>query len=206
MVILNSIYTYKEKEQSVKQILEALRRSKKIKRSKATGFYYMEACVMFKGIPVKLILSKTSRRGKWHGLLTTDLNISFEKAYKTYSTRWSIEVFFKEGKQHLRLGKCESQDFDAQIAHTSLCMAQYNILSLAKRFAKYETLGELFRQANADSLELTISERVWRIILSMVAELAEIFEIDPETFMEKIITENERITKLINLEPYLKTG
>src|SRR5690606_4633684 len=118
----------------------------------------------------------------------------------------ALHKLFKESKQHLGLGKCESQDFDVQIAHTSLCMAQYNILSIAKRFEKYETLGELFRQANADTFQITISERIWRLIICLVAKLTEILDIDPEMLMEKLILENEELTKLINLKPYMQAG
>lgn len=199
-------YQYKGKLLSANQILDALKRGKKAKRSRATGLYYAEAIVGFKGIEVKLFFSKTTKRAKWHGLLTTDLDLAFEKAYKTYSTRWAIEVYFKESKQHLGLGKCESQDFDAQIAHTSICMVQYNILSLAKRFDKYETLGGLFRQANVDSLEITISERIWLVLTGLIAKLTEILEVDPEMLMEKLITDNEELTKLINLKPYMQAG
>jgi hypothetical protein len=199
-------YGYEGESRSAKQILDLLRRTKRTKRSRATGLYYGEAIVDFKGIRVKLFFSKTSKRGKWHGLLTTDLDLSFERAYKIYSTRWAVEVYFKESKQHLGLGKCESRDFDAQIAHTSLCMVRYNVLSVAKRFEGYETMGELFREANADALELTISERVWLILLELVAKLVEILEVDPEMLMEKLIAENEELMKLINLRPYMQAG
>lgn len=199
-------YGYKGEPRSAKQILELPGRTKKTKRSRATGLYYGEAVVDFKGTGVKLFFSKTSKRGKWHGLLTTDLDLAFERAYKTYSTRWAIEVFFKEGKQHLGPGKCESRDFDAQIAHTSLCMMRYNIPSVAKRFERYETLGELFREANADALELTVSERVWLILLQLVAKLVEILGVDPEMLMEKLIAENGELMKLINIRPYMQAG
>jgi len=109
---------------------------------------------------VILFFCKTSHKDKWHGLLTTNLDLSFEQAYKIYSTRWSIEVFFKKSKQHLGLGKCQSQDFDAQIVSITISLLQYNILSVAKRFSEYETLGELFRTANAKIIELTIAERI----------------------------------------------
>ena len=59
-------------------------------------------------------------------MMTTNTELTFEQAYKIYSTRWSVEVFFKECKQNLGLGKCQAQDFDAQIAATTLCMMQYN--------------------------------------------------------------------------------
>lgn len=57
------------------------------------------------------------------------------------------------------LGKCQAQDFDAQIAATTLCMMQYNLLSVVKRLNDYETLGELFRTAQKDSLKITIADR-----------------------------------------------
>lgn len=199
-------YGYREKSLSAKQLVDLLRKAKKTRRSRATGLYYGEAVVDFMGTEVKIFFSKTSKRGKWHGLLTTDTDLNFERAYRIYSTRWAIEVYFKEGKQHLGLGKCESRDFDAQIAHTTMCMVRYNVLSAAKRFESYETLGGLFREANSDALELTISERVWLILLELVAKLVEILEVDPEMLMEKLIAENEELMKLINLRPYMQAG
>lgn len=199
-------YIYKEKTFSTKQLLDWLKRNKKVKRSKVSGFYYCQAIVLIKNIEVKIFFSKTSKRGQWHGLLTTDLELNFDKAYKTYATRWTVEVFFKESKQYLGLGKCESQDFDAQIAHTTLCMLQYNILSTVKRFDKYETLGQLFRQSQRETLEITINERIWLIILEIVAKLALVLEVDAHRLMEKLIADNQDIKNLINLKPYMNTG
>lgn len=202
----NTNYLYKGKNLSAKQLVEVLRKNKKIKRSKVSGFYYCQAVVMIKNIEVKIFFSKTSKRGKWHGILCTNLELDFNKAYKIYSTRWTIEVFFKESKQYLGLGKSESQDFDAQIASSTLCMMQYNILSTVKRFDKYETLGQLFRQTQKETLEITINERIWLIILEIVAKLAVILEVDSEMLMEKILNDNQDVMKLINLKPYMQAG
>jgi hypothetical protein len=202
----NTKYTYNEKTVSAKQLVDALKRSKKVKRSKTTGFYYCEAIVFIQDIEVKILFSKTSKRAKWHGLLTTDVALNFDKAYKTYATRWTIEVFFKESKQFLGLGKCESQDFDAQIAHSTLCMLQYNILATVKRFEKYETFGELFRQVQKESLEKTINERIWLIILDIVVQLADFFETDADLLMEKLMTDNQVIEKYLNLQTYIKVA
>lgn len=130
----------------------------------------------------------------------------FELAYKIYSTRWSVEVFFKESKQHLGLGKCQAQDFDAQIAATTLCMLQYNLLSVVKRFNYYETLGELFRAAQKDSLEITISEQIWLINTEIAAKLSEILDIDTEVFMQKIFSENQTLTKYLNFKNLKQAG
>lgn len=193
-------YGYNGKNLTAKELIEALKKSKKLKRSQLLSYYNAQAHVDFKGIPVKVFFFKTSRRGNWNMLLTTNLDLVFEKAYKIYSTRWNIEVFFKEAKQHLELGKCQSQDFDAQIATTTISMIQYNLLTSVKRYAAYESLGELFRRANVDTIQLTVNERIWRIILDIAMILAEELEIDIEIFVEKFLADNERIRKILNYE------
>ncbi len=199
-------YLFNGKKMTAKEVIDYQRKTKKLKRSKQLSCYYSEAVVGFNETQVKLFFCKTSRKGNWSLLLTTDLTLNFEQAYKIYSIRWSVEVFFKEGKQYLGLGKCQSQDFDAQIAHTTICMIQYNLLTVAKRFADYESLGELFRNTNAETIELTISERIWQIIVEVLAVLAEILEIDTELLMEKLIADNERLEKYINYRTLLKAG
>ncbi|MDR2835447.1 MAG: transposase [Bacteroidales bacterium] len=89
-----------------------------MKYHKKLNCYSYELFVDFKGISVKIIFCRIGKRRKWHGLLTTNTKLYFATAYEIYATRWTIEVFFKECKQYLRLGKCESRDFNAQIATT----------------------------------------------------------------------------------------
>ncbi|MFH2143172.1 MAG: transposase [Bacteroidota bacterium] len=199
-------YLFEGEKSNAKQIIDIQRRKKRIKRSRAIKCQYSEVVVDFNGITVKLFFCKTSRKGKWHLLLTTNQSLNFQEAYKIYSTRWSIEVFFKESKQYLGLGKCQSQDFDAQIASTTICMIQFNILSVAKRFADYESLGELFRGTKAETLQLTMNERIWLIIIEILSELAEIFELDTESLLEKIISDNEKLTKISNYTSLLQAG
>jgi IS4 transposase len=132
-------------------------------------------------------------------LLTTNKHLDFAKAFEIYATRWTIEVFFKECKQYLRLGKCESRDFDAQIAATTLCMLQYNLFSVVKRFECYESFGALFRQATSETLELTIKERIYLIIKEITTTLANYFDFDPDSLLKHIIADNEQLTNLLNL-------
>ena len=54
-------------------------------------------------------------------LLSTDLSMSFVRAFEVYQIRWNIEVLNKECKQYLGLGACAGRDFDAQIADCTLC-------------------------------------------------------------------------------------
>jgi hypothetical protein len=199
-------YGYNHKNLTAKEIIDYQRKTKKLKRSNQLKSYYSEVVVDINGIPVKLFFSKTSRKGKWSVLLTTDFELNFEQAFKIYAVRWNIEVFFKEAKQYLGLGKSQSQDFDAQIANTTICMLQYNLLSVSKRFTEYESLGELFRGTNAETIQLTLAERIWQLIIEILVNLAELFEIETELLMEKILTDNERLTKLMNYQTLLLTG
>lgn len=79
-------YLFNDKKLTAKEIIDYHRKTKKLKRSKQLACYYSQAMADFNGIPVKLFFCKTSRRGKWHLLLATDLKLNFEQARKIYST------------------------------------------------------------------------------------------------------------------------
>ena len=191
---------------TAKELLALLRRKKKVKRAKLLRFYYCQQIVDFKGVEVKLFFFKTSRKGNWNAVMTTNTKLTFEEAYKIYSTRWLIEVYFKEAKQYLGLGKCQAQDFDAQIASTTLCMMQYNILSVIKRFHDYETIGELFRASHKDAIKLTLAEQIWLIIIEIMSELSQVLDINTEMFMENLLSENETLTKYLKLSNLSQAG
>ncbi len=199
-------YDFNGQSYTAKELVEKLKRNKKTKRSRKLNVWYSFADVCYKGNCVRLFFCKTTHRGNWNVLLTTNKNLEFEEAYRIYSIRWSIEVFFKEGQTHLRLGKSQSQDFDAQIADTTICLMQYNILSLAKRLLDYESMGELFKQAGTETLELTIVEKIWGYLLELIALIADIFEIDMEEILNKIADDNQSITKIIKMKAALNAA
>ena len=78
-----------------------------------------------------------------------------------YATRWTIEVFFKEMKQQLRLGQCPSRDFDAQIAHVTICCILYIFLAYFRRVHAYTPLGALFEGMVAELVEIFSSFPAW---------------------------------------------
>ena len=202
----NTKYLYDDKELSAKQLLDKLKRSKKLRRPKLIRGHYSEAIVTLQGISVKLFFHKSTHKGNWHLLLTTNTALDFNQAYQIYATRWSIEVFFKEAKQYLGLGKYQSTDFDAQIAHTTICMIQYNMLSTVKTITNYQTIGGLLKYAKNEHRKLTLSERIYKIIIEILSEIATLFEIEVDVFMEKLIAENQLIEKYLNIEKLDFTG
>ena len=199
-------YDFKGQSYTAKELVERQKRNNKTKRSRKLNVWYSFADVHYKGNYIRLFFCKTTHRGNWNVLLTTNNDLEFEEAYRIYSIRWSIEVFFKETKNYLRLGKSQSQDFDAQIADTTISTIQYNILSLAKRLLDYESLGELFKQAGVETLELTIIEKIWGYLLELLTLIADIFEIDMEQILDKIADDNQSITKIIKMNAALNAA
>ena len=96
--------------------------------------------------------------------------MNFVRAFEFYERRWGIEVIFKECRGYLGLGKCQSRSYNAQIADTTLCFMMYQMLSLAKRFSEYETLGALFRSERDRLQVLTL----WSRTLEEVRHLLEV--------------------------------
>lgn len=90
-----------------------------------------------------------------------------------YSIRWSIEVLFKEVKQYLGFCKCQSRDFDAQIANTTISLILYVFLSYYRRINDYETLGGLFELIKEDICEKNIGQRLWEMFDELIQVIIE---------------------------------
>lgn len=146
---------------------------------------YISLLVDYKGNRVRLYFVKYRNSKNWTLLLTTDLTLSFVQTLELYQIRWTIEVLFKECKQYLGLGQSQNTDFDGQIADATLALITHTILTLNKRFEDYETTGAIYRQVQQDLLELTLYERLLRILAKVVLVFAEIFGIDVDEAMEK---------------------
>ncbi len=111
-----------------------------------------------------------------------------------YNIRWSIEVFFKEAKQLLNLGRNQSTNFDVQIAQTTITMIQYLMLSLKYRTDAYETINGLFKDVKQDYIEYKLNERIWNLIFDILAVL-EILGVvfDYEETVNKLLSYNNEM-------------
>ena len=181
------------------QIIEKLQKKGLTKHNRILKCTYCTIDVKFAGTTVRLFFSKRGRMGQWNGLLTTDLSLSFLKAYRTYSMRWTTEVAYHDCKQLLDFGKCQSVHFSAQIASFTLTMMQYNILCTVKRFEAYETIGELFRDATGNTLELSVTDRIWELILDTILEIAEMISADASELLSAVIDVNPKFHKLYQM-------
>jgi hypothetical protein len=75
-----------------------------------------------------------------------------------------------------------------------------------KRFDSYESIGGVFRLANAETLELTIKERIWLIIKEILTELMKYLDIELDSLLENIFAENEKLINLFNFKSLDSAG
>ena len=188
-------FTYRGKAMTYKQIRKYNRN--KIKKNRRFNLYYIRTVVLWNGTPVVLYFTRKGKKGKWKTLLNTELSSSFNQTVETYQIRWSIEVFFKECKQYLGLGKSQSTDFDVQIADTTIAMMQHLFLSIKNRVEKYETLGELFENTKAECLEMKLHQRLLALLIAIAEVIDEIFtEVDSCQLISRMIHNPEAFEKL----------
>ena len=102
----------------------------------------------------------------------------------------ALHNFFKEAKHYLRLGKCQSNDFDAQIADISIIMITYMMLSLKKRFQTYEAIGVVFRDVRNEMIEDTLAEKLFGLFVELVSSILYPLEINPVEFIRIMMEEN----------------
>ena len=181
---------------SAKAILTKLKSAKEVKRSRRYRCHYAETQVVLGKRAVKLFFCKRGKKEAWKLLLTTDLSLDFMRAYEIYAMRWSIEVVFSDSKRILGLADCSSRDFSAHIAHVSLVMIRYNMLSAIKRTLDYDTIGGLFEDMYLGVHELTVVEKIWAIIIEVVAVVAELIEADSEVLIFQVINSNKRLATI----------
>ncbi|MBN1183373.1 MAG: transposase, partial [Bacteroidales bacterium] len=162
-----------------------------------------EAIVGFRGKQIKLFFSKQGKNGKWKVFLTTNVSLSFIKMIEIYQIRWSIEVFFKESRQLLGLGKCQSNDFDAHIADTTITLIQHIMLTLRYRFDHYESMRAVFAGIKEEIIKHRLNERLWGLFIELVKLIETLFiEIDEDQLLERIIKDEKAYEKLVLiLEP-----
>ena len=114
--------------------------------------------------------------------------------------RWTIEVFFKEAKQYLLLGKSQSQDFDAQIADTTLSLIRYILLSYYERTHYGMSIGGLFQKLAQASVEENLVADLSHVFMDLLLALTQLAGIDFMTLYEELIRQPQCIESINKLK------
>ena len=191
---------------SAKQILEINKR--KSKKNRTYKAKYIKVQAVYQDVRVVLFFVNIGRGDNWRLLVSTDLNIGFNKLMEVYKIRWTIEVFFKEAKQHLLLGKSQSQDFDAQIADTTLSLIRYILLSYYERIHYGISIGGLFRKLSQASVEENLVADLSSIFMELLMAFAQLAGIDFITVYEELIRQpdTERLVNKLRIVPIVRAS
>lgn len=178
-------YHYANRSLTLGNLIKSLRRSKEIKWNRALRMHHIAVIVQHQEVDLRIFFFKEKRNGsKWQALITTDMKIGAIQAYKVYQNRWAIEVSYKDLKQYLRFGKCQSRDFDAQIADCTHSLMAYNYLSHIQAVHDYETIGHLFADVSQNWVKPTFMKRFWDYFLGFIAKLAELVQKSTEDLLD----------------------
>ena len=102
-------------------------------------------------VKLKIVFVQNDDNDKWHAFAATNIKLSAKAILETYSQRWSIEVFFKNCKQHLNYGKEQMSNLDSIIASDTLVLMRYAILTYiaAKEKTQFYTTFDSLRDQNS---------------------------------------------------------
>ena len=168
-------------------------------RNRKYNARYIKVPVWYDNRRVNLFFVKLGSGSKWKVFITNDLELTFNKLIETYQIRWSIEVFFKDAKQHLQLGKCQCNNFDSQIGATTLAMMQYMMLLLYKQMHYGHSLGSIFDLLSSQTEEENITRYLLEIFWEIVNGIGEILKVDCMELFEEIIRGNQRAEEIMKL-------
>jgi len=168
-------------------------------RSRKYNARYIKVPVWYDNRRVNLFFVKLGSGSKWKAFITNDLDIAFNRLMETYHIRWSCEVFFRDGKQHLQLGKCQCNNFDSQIGTTTLAMMQYMMLLLYKQMHYGNSLGSIFDILSSQAEEENITRYLLDIFWEIVNGIGEILKVDCMELFEEIIRDSKKAEEVMRL-------
>jgi hypothetical protein len=122
-------------------------------------------------VAVRLVFSAPVRAASadtWVVFLCTDTNLSEVRILEVYALRWSIEVYFKEIKQHL--GFLKEQSGRYQVAYASVHLAALRYLLLFEAMLRQGRLsyGEIRDRQSGRLQTLTYAALLWQLFRSLI--------------------------------------
>jgi len=142
--------------------------------------------VCLKNSGIVRILFVSNGKKQWSAFLSTDLELNSSEILNYYSRRWSIEVFFKDAKQMLLLGKEQSSTFEAVVASYHLVMIRYLLLvNILNRLTFTGPIGPLFREIAENQIMQSVSEQLWSGIKELIIKSSDVIlqNINPKSLL-----------------------
>jgi hypothetical protein len=122
-------------------------------------------------VEVRLVFSapvRASSADTWVVFLCTDVKLSDAKILEVYALRWSIEVYFKEIKQHLGFLKEQSGRYQLAYASVHLAAIRYLLLFEAMLRNGQLTYGEIRDRESGRLQALTYAALLWHLFRALI--------------------------------------
>ena len=122
-------------------------------------------------VEVRLVFSAPVRAASadtWVVFLCTNVQLSEAKILEVYALRWSIEVYFKEIKQHLGFLKEQSGRYQLAYASVHLAALRYLLLFEAMLRAGQLSYGEIRDRQSGRLQTLTYAALLWQLFRALI--------------------------------------
>ena len=122
-------------------------------------------------VPVRLVFSapvRASRPDAWVVFLCTEPTLEERTILQAYSLRWSIEVYYKEIKQHLGLWKEQSGRYQIAYASVHLAALRYLLLFEAMLRSGRLSYGEIRDRQSGQIVVLTYAALLWQLFRALI--------------------------------------
>jgi hypothetical protein len=104
----------------------------------------------------------------WVVFLCTDVELRDARILEVYALRWSIEVYFKEVKQHLGFLKEQSGRYEVAYASVHLAALRYLLLFEAMLRAGKLSYGEIRDRESGRLQTLTYAALLWQLFRALI--------------------------------------
>ena len=193
-----TLYEYKGKKYRLSELYQKVKRQ--LHKCSRTGLLLKRVTVTLPGSPDQMIIvfakgycepeddtvkgKKKSKEPQWVAFLSTDTRLQASTVIKKYTKRWAIEVFFKESKQLLGLGKEQSNSFQAQVFSATTSFIRYNLLSYLNVQENHNGFGTLFEDLADESAVITYGQKLWLFFRGLFkvsfSKIFELFKIEDD--------------------------
>jgi hypothetical protein len=122
-------------------------------------------------VKVRLVFSapvRAAHKDAWVVFLCTDVTLSDARILEAYALRWSIEVYFKEIKQHLGFLKEQSGRYQFAYASVHLAALRYLLLFEAMLRNGQLSYGEIRDRETGRLQILTYAALLWQLFRALI--------------------------------------
>ncbi len=119
---------------------------------------------------VALVLSSPqhSKHENWVIFLATDMDLTAERILEIYSKRWSIEVYFKEVKQHFGLLAEQSGKYQVTYASVHLAAVRYLVIYEAMQRNGNISFGEQRDLISGKLQIMSFASLLWKLFRNLI--------------------------------------